>query len=179
MSNSITVINLENNTRWQKDLNDDDFQIVKGHVDKGAVKDSLLYTVLSGTWKPIRTNNLTNFAKDFFLPTTVNQALRIQNTIGKVIAAVVALFVDLLTLPIRVIMAIPRVIMNSKKEESPLYKYLLAEGVDSQLLASDYVQVGLTKQTGSTLAWKEFHVNFIELPAQDGSHNFRQGSGSY
>jgi hypothetical protein len=61
---------------------------------------------------PIRTRQLSDLAKDLFFPVTVNFVLKIQGTVCKVVTFVIALFLDLLTLSIRLLTLLPRIYAN-------------------------------------------------------------------
>jgi hypothetical protein len=178
MPYSLTISNLENTTSWEKQLTPEEFQQVKSYaVGLGVVS-------VPATLKPVRTNNLQNFAKDFFLPTLINHALKVEHTVGKIFAILGALILDSLTFPIRLLTCIPRVISNAHQEQNPLKKYLIDENVDPKLLESDYVRVRLewekTSQSPTSYwttedgvqhskhsqekHWQEKNVNFIEVP---------------
>jgi len=187
MSNYIKISNLDNNTVWEKQLTSEEFQTVKDYV-----KGKHTVAIIPAIFKPLRTNNLKNFSKDFFLPTLVNHAIKVQCTVVKIFAILTALVLDVLTFPLRLIIVIPRAISNAIQEENPLRKYLISEGVDEQLLASDHVLVKLgwvrtsqfatseyTDENGTIHKkyrqeqhWSEENVNFIELPIyEDSDHN--------
>jgi len=190
MASYIRVSNVDNNTVWEKGLTNEEFQTVKGYV-KGKSTIAIIPAIL----KPVRTNNLENFSKDFFLPTVVNHAIKVQCTVGRVFAILAALILDVFTFPIRLITAIPRAISNAKEKENPLRKYLISESVDEQLLASDHVLVKLgwectsqyptsqwtTKegtfhqQYDQEQHWSEQNVNFIELPIYKGWDHYARG----
>lgn len=181
---NIKVTNLDNNTVWEKQLTSDEYQQVKGYV-KG--KDTV--GIIPATFTPVRTNNLKNFSKDFFLPTTLNHAIKVQHAVGKVFAILAALVLDVLTFPIRLLTVIPRIISNANQKENQLHKYLITEGVDKKLLESDHVRVRLewektsqdptqywTTKDGVQHSkhrqenhWREEQVNFIEVPTYEGS----------
>jgi len=192
MTFNIKVSSLDNNIFWEKQLTSDEYQQVKDYV-KG--KDTV--SIIPATFKPVRTNNLKDFSKDFFLPTTINHAIKVQHVVGKIFAILASLVLDVATFPIRLLTVIPRVISNAKKEESQLHKYLITEGVDKKLLESDHVRVQLewekisrcftahwTTQDGVQHSshsqeehWKEEMVNFIEVPTYEGSGDFSSGMG--
>ncbi len=187
---SIKISNSDNNSAWEKQLTSSEYQQVEDYVKgKNAV------SIIPATFKPVRTNNLKNFSKDFFLPTTVNHAIKVQNMVGKIFAILASLVLDVLTFPIRLLTVIPRVISNAKQEENQLRKYLIIEGVDKKLLESDHVKVRLeweeTSQSPTSFwttndgvqhskhsqenHWREKNVNFIEVPRYDGSDHLTGG----
>lgn len=75
---------------------------------------------------PVRTS-LKDFHKDFFLPTVVNRALKI-NGLSKVIYVLLALVFDVVTFPMRVVTVIPRAIYNTERQPHPLYELLQLKG---------------------------------------------------
>ncbi len=190
MSFCIKVSNLDNNSAWEKQLTSKEFLQVKGYVQgKSTV------AIIPATFKPVRTNNLKNFSKDFFLPTTFNHAIKVQHTVGKVFAILASLVLDVLTFPIRLLTCIPRVISNSRQTQNLLHTYLIAEGVDKKLLESDHVRVRLEWEKISQFPtshwttkdgvqhsshskekhWSEENVNFIEVPTYEDSDHWDSG----
>lgn len=111
-----------------------------------------------------RTNNLNNFAKDFFLPTFVNTALKFHSIWLKIFESPVFLIWDIVTFPIRVITLIPRIIYNQyyAKEKHPLYLYLIKEGVVPNQLINDQVYINVNFATKKSA--KPANINFIEMP---------------
>jgi hypothetical protein len=57
--------------------------------------------ILKSTFVPVRVDNVADFGRDLFLPTFVNHVLKIKNVFLKVLAAIIAIPWDLLTLPVR------------------------------------------------------------------------------
>jgi len=179
MSNMITVTNIENNTAWKKQLNESERQEINEYLR--ASKRTV--AIFPATLTPIRTNNLNNFSKDFFLPTTVNHAIKVQNTVKRFFVLLASLFLDIATFPIRFITFIPRIISNAVSKENPLKKYLIQEKADTKILESDHVHVRLdwvsngfpnyiwTDKNGNRhetdnqeTHWRESMINFIEQP---------------
>lgn len=175
---SIKVSNLDNKSSWEKVLTNEQFQTVKPYV---YGFEAVAIIPVPATLKPVRTNNLKNFAKDFFLPTLVNHAIKVQHTIGRIFAILGALILDTLTFPIRLLTCIPTVIINARKEKNPLKNYLVNAGVDPKLLKDDHVRVRLeweerfhfpTFLDRQPKHWSEQNVNFIEVPTYPGyDHN--------
>jgi hypothetical protein len=184
MSYQLQVFNSDKSITWQKSLNEEEFTKVQEYT-KGENKVSLFYANLV----PVRTNNFHNFSKDLFLPLTLRaNARKVNDSVGSYFLLLAALVFDLLTFPIRLITAIPRVISNPKKEDNLFYKYLLTQNVDKKLLELDLVKVsfeweskieksipktriidGDRVQTYSNKIshHEEKDVNFIELPFED------------
>jgi hypothetical protein len=193
MTNYINVYNLDTNTAWKKHLTNEEFSLVKGYV-----KGESTIAIIPAAFKPIRTNNLKNFSKDFFLPTTINHAIKVQHVALKIFSILASLVLDVLTFPIRFLTCIPRVISNARRTENLLLKYLRAEGVDKKILESGHVRVRLGWEKTSQYPtshwttkdgvrhsshsqdkhWREKDVNFIEVPMYEGSDHFAWGKTS-
>jgi len=147
---------------WEKEVDENEFQEVEAcvlqHTNRSATRSkALLY--------PIRTNNLENFAKDFFVPLCCMECNCMdleQDSIFLFGLHKLAVFIDMLTLPIRLITCIPRLFINgTKAERTPLYAYIEknAGGKANHLLSKDSVKVGLE---GPRSLQKICH--FIEVP---------------
>lgn len=175
----IKVSNAENNTTWEKQLEHKECQQVDDYLNgKRAV------SIIPATFIPVRTNNFENFSKDFFLPTFINHAIKVEHVAGKVFAIFASLILDVLTFPLRLLTCIPRILSNTAREKNFLYNYLIEEGVDEKLLESNHVRVHLTWEQTSPLATssdgqgvllrrtqheRERTVNFIDLPTYPNS----------
>ncbi len=106
---------------------------------------------------PIRTHNREVFAKDTFLPTVFNRAIKVQNISIRIFALLAAIVLDIVTIPIRLLTCRQRykynrknkVVMEQTPQESkhPLRKYLKDEGVSVKSLKLKKVRV--------KLFWKE------------------------
>ncbi len=185
MPNYINISLLENtNIYWEKQLSGGELQQVRN-----AIKGHQVVAILPATLKPVRTNNCKNFAKDFFLPATVNHAIKVQHLVAKVFAILFSLILDLSTLAIRLLTCIPRAVSNARQPKNPLHSYLTAQqGINKKLLAADHVKVKLVwesvsnfgfsewtdadgvfhRQRNMDLNWKEECINFIEQPIYEG-----------
>jgi hypothetical protein len=158
MSNHIRVTNLENKSRWQKTLSNEEFEQVKLFcVRRKSIGP------FSAILKPVRTNNAKNFVKDFFLPTTLNQSAKVKQLAVKTFAVIAALFMDLPTIPIRALTCIPRMRINAKLEEHPMLTYLKGQGADKSLLKSDKIRIKLIWQTPTP--------DFVTWTAGDGARH--------
>jgi hypothetical protein len=142
MSFSISVTNIENNSSWSKNLTETEYQnlkpLIKGYDTVFAFRATLM---------PVRTNNLSNFAKDFFLPTVVNHAIEVQGVVGRIFAILGALILDSVTFPVRLLTCIPRVISNARQPENLFKKYLKAQDVEPRVLESGSVKAELNWMT--------------------------------
>jgi hypothetical protein len=167
MSYSIQVSNEENNLTWEKRFAaPEEVEQVRGFSEG---RDFIC--LLCGTFKPIRTNTCKTFAEDFFFPTLVNYALKVKSVVGKIFAILTALVLDIITLPLRLLTAIPRAIANKIKGEHPLRKYLIAQNVDKKLLEGDHVTVQFKGvQDGAPYELIQ-NINFIERPCDTEDDN--------
>lgn len=114
---------------------------------------------------PVRVDKWKNFAKDLFLPLTVNMAIKINNFALKVIAILICFIFDIATFPIRIITAIPWKIAAPKKEENPFYKSLKEKNVPENILQGEFVMVKIikTSPTFNNRISGE-HSNFFTFP---------------
>ncbi len=183
MAYSISVSNLDNNLTWNKTFTKDEYTAL---VDSYENVDRECIGVLPATLYPVRTNTLQNFVDDFFLPTFVNHALKVQDTVGSVFAILGSLILDILTFPVRLVTVIPRAIFNANQSEHPLLTYLKKENVDPKLYESDHVGVtqnwltrkwsGSSKYADGTVEnrysdvnyYRSGNINFIETPMYPG-----------
>lgn len=93
----------------------------KAHIDSfftvnGQSKEG--YGIFRGLFL-VRTDKLKNLGKDLFLPTVVNIALKIENSVGKIFACLFAVAIDAITLPIRFLASPISFIYNKYEHEEP------------------------------------------------------------
>lgn len=123
---------------------------------------------------PVRTHNLKDFCKDLFFPTFFNDALKVHGLVVRIFASMIAICIDIASLTLRLITAIPRYYQNREqtRENHPLLQYLMQKGVDPLMLNKDYVylQKSATNTDGS-LFIQYPTVNFIDLPESATSKN--------
>lgn len=157
----IKVSSLENKIFWEKQVSAKEIPQIKSYIDS---KNNAV-AIVPATLKPIRTNNFENFSKDFFLPTTINHAIRVENIVFKIFAILASLVLDVMTFPIRIFTCIPRIVSNAQRENL-FQKYLKAEGADKELIETDRVNVKLEwkKANQSDKEWWEGTINLIEVP---------------
>lgn len=123
----------------RRNVSEEEFNTVYSYIANRSV------TNFSAILYPVRTNNLKNFALDLFLPATIQVASRVDNMKLKIFAVIASLLLDTLTLPIRLVTAVPRVIYNSSQPDSPITSYLKEHGAPQQVFYSGRVRVGLEK----------------------------------
>lgn len=104
-------------------------------------------TNFSALLYPVRTNNFKNFALDLFLPATMQAALRIENVVLKVFAILAGVALDVLTLPIRLITALPRAIYNHVQPDSPLTEMLKRFDAPREIISSGRVKIEIRMDT--------------------------------
>lgn len=154
---SITVLNPNNNEIiWNQDVS----KFKNGKIPS-IFRQSEAVGLLAATLKPVRTDSLRHFSKDFFLPTVMNYAVAKhnlnfdgKNLAWKVATLVIKFFfllgslvLDVVTFPIRFITCIPTAIVNHlNKDGHPVRKFLQEEQkVDSKSLDLDAVKVKCTR----------------------------------
>lgn len=138
------------------DLDPIEFDQVVSYCNRGRKSVNFF----AATLYPVRTNTLANFAKDAFLPTVMNHAIKVENTALRVLAIIGALFLDLITSPIRLLAAVPRIVLNMFKGEQILFLYLQNLG-HGDVLNSDSVKVSLLQRG---LGWQRKEVHFHDFP---------------
>lgn len=133
-----------------------------------ASKVSLLPAALI----PVRTNNLSNFNKDLFLPTTLNHGVKANGSFKKVVAIAGAILLDLLTLPIRLITSVPRALVNAHNQ-NPLRTHLIKTKCAEALFQADTINVVFTELKHLRYSGKTYekiitqNINLIEIPSND------------
>ena len=83
-------------------------------------------TLKSGLFQVVSTKN---FCQDFFFPTTTHHLHRVEGLALRIIAGLGTLFLDLITLPIRLLTLIPCLRQKNKEAEIPLMKFLKEQQV--------------------------------------------------
>lgn len=133
---SLQIYNLDTKRQSFQFLTQENYEKVMG-----MLKSAQTVGILGATLRPVRTNTLKNFAKDFFLPTTVNQALRVKPLARRVFAILGALVLDTLTFPVRLLTCIPTILTNTKPEDHPFYQYLKTDPAAQHVLHAEHVRV--------------------------------------
>jgi hypothetical protein len=158
---SIKITNPDNKAVWEKQVTEQEYHKVRTTCLSNRVAGIIWSSVF-----PIRTNNWSNFSKDFFIPNVVHYATKTDAVFRKVVEHIVFFFVDLMTLPIRALTCIPRILYNSLQPDCPLVVYLKKEGVDRRLLQTDCLQVDMHADFRPNLSEYEYTVSgkrhFIE-----------------
>lgn len=127
-------------------------------------------SVFKATLMTVRSNNLRNFAKDFFFPTVFNQAVNIQNTTKRIFAILFSLALDVLTFPIRLVTYIPRIKKNAQLKEKDLSikTELISAGINTEFFKNkESIQVkieAVRKDDSKLLHGMQIRVNFIPMP---------------
>jgi len=186
MAYSIKIQTPDGKTSWKKDFTEaeeKDYRAIKGLCQSRST-----VFIFPAALIPVRSDSCKNFCKDFFLPTLINQAIKVKSMAGRVFAAFFALLFDLITFPIRLLTCIPTALCNKKKATHPLHKFLRTQkDVDPKLLQCEYVKVKSTYETASKTKFTELttpagetikvyertrhtnpmFVNFINIPIHD------------
>jgi len=114
----------------------------------------------------VRTDNSTDFCKDFFLPTFVNRAKMVTDTASKILAIPISLIADISTMIFRIITIIPRYFYNAhySRETHPFHQYLTQAGADARLLKTNHIYLSFEWKDSQNRIEKEETLNFIDLP---------------
>jgi hypothetical protein len=113
----------------------------------------------------VRTDNLRDLAKDLFIPTVIQSAVKVNSfSLGKIFIRLGELILDFFTLPLRVLTLIPRAIYNTiyPKEKDPFYLYCQSVGAlytrainsDSVHVMFEWVEEGEQVRQKDTIAFK-------------------------
>lgn len=168
MTYNIDFYNSDNNITWTQQLFDTDYKNVSTYF---YTRQSV--SLIKATLCPVRTDSGKNFAIDFFLPTTINHAMKVQNTVRKIFAILGSLLLDAITFPIRLLRGPFRMATNKKQSNHHLYQYLSMNGADKKLFESNHIRVRIHFPAGTgELMTKEINVNFIDLPIHKDSDHF-------
>jgi len=115
---------------------------------------------------PVRTDTLSNFCQDFFLPGLFNQALKTKDVASKIILCILMPIYDVITFPIRLISVIPRCTIYKKlyeKETHPLYIYLIKNNVNHADLSAGYVCLEIKSTNFHFCDYSDNTFNFMHL----------------
>lgn len=116
----------------------------------------------------IRTNNLKNFACDLSFPSFFNCALKTSKLAAKIVFGVGFLFLDIITLPLRLITLLPRLVVSilQSKEKNPVYKFLLEKSTKPNIYSEvDTVYCHIyRKENGGSRSWSNVPFNFTPVP---------------
>lgn len=145
MSCSIKIQTFDGKSCWKTTLTQEEHRHFRGICES---RRTIL--VFPAALIPVRSNTLSNFCKDFFFPTTINQVVRIRNIGVRIFVALISMIFDLATLPIRCITCIPTVIYNRTRRKHPLHSYLIGKiDSNSPILQSEKLYVKQSWQTTS------------------------------
>ena len=149
--------------RFEKEFESEaDFQNVERH----CINRKRIF--LEGNLYVVRTDTAHHFCKDFFFP-CVERALKVHNYIEKIFAVIGAVIFDLLTIPIRCITLLPRLLINwmNSKEKHPLHKYLVEQNADPRILNCNHVYMQKVVVNGDKMDIYKETFNFIEMPSYE------------
>lgn len=114
-SGHIVVENMKGNELFRKEINSTD-QIREFIQANG--ESTPYHSILKACFIPIRTQNWPILAKDLFLPTFINRALKIDNVALRVFASCFSIILDLMTLIPRLITTPFRISYNNKQNRN-------------------------------------------------------------
>lgn len=176
MSNTVSIY--RNSLIWNSEISENDYD----YLMKILSNSSEGIDFFKASIIPVRTCNFPSFLKDFISPTLINRAFIIKTMALRWLAVIGSFFYDLLTLPIRIITCVPRVITNVLKPDHLLKNYLIQKKVHPDLIKQEYVNVDLYKMTTEELVSSESSllveqkdtktnatVNLIEMPYFEGA----------
>lgn len=143
----------------------EDFQAVLNHCKNRKTIGFFEASVIT-----VRTNNLNNFCKDFFLPSFFNYTLKIKDIGERVLITTIGSCLDICGFPIRVLTIAPRVIYNlqNSKQDHPLYKYLVSNGVPLRALEVDHIYLEQEYHDDRREEVFGHTLNFIQVHQNDG-----------
>lgn len=158
MSGKICMENTHLPTKWEKNL--------QGNAELNEVmkrtKSCNTWPIMTAVLVPVRTKKMSSFAQDLFLPTLVNHAIKVEHVAKRILAAFVAILLDLVTIPIRLITAIPRMIANSANPTHPLVSYLKKEKADKKVWQkAEQIQVYIEWHEEKT--WKHTKYQVVDV----------------
>ena len=118
------------------------------HRIEGALVGVDKVSIFKALVSPVLTARLNNFAKDLFLPTYLNYAITIDESVLKIFASIAAIAFDLLFLPVRLFTCPFRIIRNAAQPTHPLRVHLIVNGVNEQQ-QGDVVRVEVRSRTST------------------------------
>ncbi len=115
---------------------------VKNFISKNG-KSKSGWSLIVGAFIPIRTQNLQNFSKDFFLPTFVNFCLKINNKALKIFASIFAIALDVFTAPIRLLTTPFRIYYNYQHPEAehPIINLIKGNDQSKKAMEDNFVNL--------------------------------------
>lgn len=94
---------------------------------------------------PVRTDAWGDFAKDLFLPAFINGALRVDCLFCQVIVSILAIAVDIVTFPVRLITAPLRAVYNCmNRSEHPIASLIAHQDAAQEALENGQLEVVIT-----------------------------------
>lgn len=109
-------------------------EVKPGNIDSFRKYERLMLNIhpeiclIGAMLMPVRTNRISSFSQDFFLPTTVHLVWKVQGVANRIFPVIVSLLLDIVTFPIRCVTCIPRFVLNAFREQHPLARELEEKG---------------------------------------------------
>jgi len=137
---NVQVKDINDNVLYQKKCTSPE-QVKKFMNKYGKSKEG--WSLLRGSVIPLRTDNLKDFSKDFFLPTFVNFSSRINNVALKIFASIFAIAFDIITFPVRVLTTPFRMYYNHRhpEEKHPVMDLIEQDPQSQKAIENDVVNL--------------------------------------
>lgn len=130
---------------WEKEVDKAEFQHLKRITAPELTNTSAWGQFLT----PVRTNSVKHLAMDFFSPFAANtiyyNGYPINLSCAEQCAIIPLVFLELLSMPVRLITLIPRAIYNAAQPEHPFREWLHNEGVPEEYLMGDSIKIKLER----------------------------------
>lgn len=91
------------------------------------------HSMFKACFIPIRTNSWHFLAKDLFLPTFINRAIKVDNIVLRILASCFAIILDVITLLPRLIATPFRIVHNRNSNDHPLFKLVKTKPDSSEI----------------------------------------------
>lgn len=129
------------------------------------------YGILPMTLCVIRADNLKNFLTDLFCPTFVHAALKVEKLAGQIILGIAFALLDIVTLPVRLITLLPRVVFGMiwTKENNPGYLFLQQHSKNPEIyknLNSVYYTDVIHNEKTSKISDGKYYFSPVPTPVE-------------
>lgn len=105
-----------------------------------------------------------NFCTDFFIPALACIAKNTNSLFERIIFFPLAILLDIVALPWRIITLIPSYLTYTSREEHPFHKYLADNNANSSLLDKDFIVLEKTWTANGEPHSSIKTFNFVRLP---------------
>ena len=141
MSYSIKVQDASHRHQWESQLTEDEYNSLKT-IGRAPFES----TISPQTEAPFRTQPplCLDLRKDLFFPRYTHLAQK-THKVANALFAILSIAIDIVTLPIRLIRFITKILPDTKTPEHPLQTFMTTKGVADKFFASGSLEVGLTE----------------------------------